>query len=134
MVSSIIVESCIYDIPVNIIITPTQIIRISHDDNSSRSRKASSMSTAEEEGDSDSDKRGGIYWNLLSKQKLKQVKALQQLKNYLEEQNKKSQGIIHHYPHNWKIKISTIDEKLPMTANQYTNKYNKRKKTNACKP
>eukprot|EP00241_Pyramimonas_parkeae_P017972 CAMPEP_0114307340 /NCGR_PEP_ID=MMETSP0059-20121206/17415_1 /TAXON_ID=36894 /ORGANISM="Pyramimonas parkeae, Strain CCMP726" /LENGTH=359 /DNA_ID=CAMNT_0001430793 /DNA_START=139 /DNA_END=1215 /DNA_ORIENTATION=- len=55
----------LHDVPVDIICTPTQVIRVS---------------------DSPIPKPTGIYWELLSPQKLSQIKVLRILKKRLEEQ------------------------------------------------
>lgn len=53
-----------HDVPVDIIVTPTRIIRVSE-----RVRKPS-----------------GVFWDLLSPQKLGQIRVLQRLKRRLEQQ------------------------------------------------
>ena len=54
----------LHDVPVDIIVTPTRTIRVSD-----RLPKPS-----------------GVYWNLLSKQKLAQIRVLQELKKQLEDE------------------------------------------------
>lgn len=84
-----------HDVPVDIIVTPTRTIRVPN-----RAPKPS-----------------GVYWDLLSPQKLAQIRVLRQLKQEIEEREK--------------IELpSGPDEVLPPTA---TRKGNKKKKRNTKK-
>uniref|UniRef100_A0A7S4QSN3 Methenyltetrahydrofolate synthase domain-containing protein n=1 Tax=Ditylum brightwellii TaxID=49249 RepID=A0A7S4QSN3_9STRA len=84
-----------HDVPVDVIVTPTRIIRVSD-----RVPKPS-----------------GVFWDLLSPQKLAQIRVLRQLKSEIEERDGKDLP-------------SGPDEVLPPTAKRNNNRNKQRRKGN----
>jgi 5-formyltetrahydrofolate cyclo-ligase len=84
-----------HDVPVDIIVTPTRTIRVPN-----RASKPS-----------------GVFWDLLSPQKLGQIRVLRQLKQEIEEREKLQLP-------------SGPDEVLPPTASRGKNKGKKKRETN----
>lgn len=84
-----------HDVPVDIIVTPTRVIRVPN-----RAPKPS-----------------GVFWDLLSPQKLGQIRVLRQLKQEIEEREK--------------VQLPFgPDEVLPPTASRGKNKGRKKRETN----
>jgi 5-formyltetrahydrofolate cyclo-ligase len=88
-----------HDVPVDIIVTPTRTIRVSN-----RAPKPS-----------------GIFWDLLSPQKLAAIKVLRQLKEEIESEMGKTLP-------------TGPDEILPPVASRNNNKGNKRRRNNTDRP
>jgi 5-formyltetrahydrofolate cyclo-ligase len=88
-----------HDVPVDVIVTPTKIIRVSN-----RAPKPS-----------------GIFWDLLSPQKLAQIRVLRQLKNEIEEREGKELP-------------SGADEVLPPIASRNNNSKKKKGKSQRNNP
>ena len=86
-------------VPVDVIVTPTKVIRVPN-----RASKPS-----------------GIFWDLLSPQKLAQIRVLRQLKSEIEERDGKSLP-------------SGPDEVLPPTASRDGQKRGQRKKGGSRRP